>query len=106
VSQRQHVHKRQIVSRTERLALARLSTSLITFRAADSLPKAIFSELAALASDNTHLRNHVHALIEQIGGFPLGDVVPAWKSFTAKQANRSAEQVRSGRRIISIVTSR
>jgi REP element-mobilizing transposase RayT len=108
---------------------------LITFRAADSLPKAIFSELAALASDNTHLRqkietmidgglgscalrdpaiaamvesalihfdgeryrlnawvimpNHVHVLIEQIGGFPLGDVVHAWKSFTAKQANRS-----------------
>jgi hypothetical protein len=32
--------------------------------------------------------NHVHALIEQAGGFPLGDIVHAWKSFTAKQANK------------------
>jgi len=31
---------------------------------------------------------HVRVLIEQIGGFPLGDAVHAWKSFTAKQANR------------------
>ena len=32
--------------------------------------------------------NHVHALIKQAGGFPLGDIVHAWKSFTAKQANK------------------
>jgi len=107
---------------------------LITFRLADSLPKAIFNELAALASNDADLRqrvetmidgglgscalrepvvaavvwdalhhfdgaryrliawvimpNHVHALIEQAGGFPLGDIVHAWKSFTAKQANK------------------
>jgi REP element-mobilizing transposase RayT len=107
---------------------------LITFRLADSLPKAIFSELAAQASNHADLRqrveamtdgglgscalqdpdvatvvrdalhhfdgdryrliawiimpNHVHALIEQADGFPLGDVVHAWKSFTAKQANK------------------
>ena len=32
--------------------------------------------------------NHVHVLIEQIRGFPPGGIVHAWKSFTAKQANR------------------
>ncbi len=32
--------------------------------------------------------NHVHVLIKQIPGYPLGDVVQTWKSFTAKQANR------------------
>jgi len=32
--------------------------------------------------------NHVRVLIEQIGGFPLGDIIHAWKSFTAKQANK------------------
>jgi REP element-mobilizing transposase RayT len=32
--------------------------------------------------------NHVHNLIETIAGFPLGEVVHSWKSFTAKQANR------------------
>lgn len=107
---------------------------LITFRMADSLPKAIFNGLAALASNDADLRqkvetmidgglgscalrdpvfaavvqdalryfdgerykrfawtimpNHVHVLIEQAGGFPLGDIVHAWKSFTAKQANK------------------
>ncbi len=107
---------------------------LITFRLADSLPKAIFNELVALGSNDADLRqrvetmidgglgncalrdpvvatmvqdalrhfdgerykllawtimpNHVHALIEQAGRFPLGDIVHAWKSFTAKQANK------------------
>jgi putative transposase len=107
---------------------------LMTFRLADSLPKAIFNELVALASNDADLRkrietmidgglgsgalrvpvvaaivrdalhhfdgvryrliawvimlNHVHALIEQVGGFPLGDIVHAWKSFTAKHANK------------------
>ena len=107
---------------------------LITFRLADSLPKAIFNELAALATNDADLRqkvetmidgglgscalrepvvaalarnalhhfdggryqliarvimpNHVHALVQQAGGFPLGDIVHAWKSFTAKQANK------------------
>ncbi len=32
--------------------------------------------------------NHVHALIEQIEGFRLGDIVQAWKSFTAKEINK------------------
>jgi len=32
--------------------------------------------------------NHVHVMIEQIAGYPLGDVVHSWKSFTAKAANR------------------
>ena len=107
---------------------------LITFRLADSLPKAIFDEPAALASNDTDLRqrletmidrglgscalrdpvvaavvqdalhyfdgvryrliawvimpNHVHVVIEPAGGFPLGDNVRTWKSFTAKQANK------------------
>ncbi len=33
--------------------------------------------------------NHVHALIEVVEGFPLGDVVHSWKSFTAKECNRA-----------------
>jgi putative transposase len=107
---------------------------LVTFRLADSLPKAIFTELSTLASNDADLRkrieamidgglgscalrdpaiaaivqdallyfdgqryklfawtimpNHVHVLIEQVGGFLLGDIVHAWKSFTAKQANK------------------
>ena len=36
----------------------------------------------------TIMPNHVHVLIEQVGGFPLGEIVHAWKSFTAKQANK------------------
>lgn len=32
--------------------------------------------------------NHVHVLIEQIDGFPLGDVVRSWKSYTAKEINK------------------
>src|SRR6266436_9344672 len=36
----------------------------------------------------TIMPNHVHALVEQIVGFPLGDIVHAWKSFTAKKANK------------------
>ena len=39
--------------------------------------------------------NHVHALIETLPGFALGDVVQSWKSFTAKKANRVLK--RSGR---------
>ena len=31
--------------------------------------------------------NHVHVLIETIPGFPLGDIVHSWKSFTAKVCN-------------------
>jgi REP element-mobilizing transposase RayT len=106
----------------------------ITFRLADSLPKAIFDELTAAASGSADLRqkietavdgghgsctlrdpiiaaivedalrhfdserykllawvimpNHVHVLAEQIAGYPLGDIIHAWKSFTAKQANK------------------
>jgi len=32
--------------------------------------------------------NHVHVLIETREGFPLGDIVHSWKSFTAKESNR------------------
>jgi putative transposase len=32
--------------------------------------------------------NHVHALIKTHDGFPLGDVVQSWKSFTAHEANK------------------
>ena len=32
--------------------------------------------------------NHVHALIEQMPGSRLADIVQSWKSFTAKRANR------------------
>jgi REP element-mobilizing transposase RayT len=32
--------------------------------------------------------NHVHVMIEQIEGHPLADFVHAWKSFTAKEANK------------------
>jgi REP element-mobilizing transposase RayT len=31
--------------------------------------------------------NHIHALIETIEGWPLGEVLHSWKSFTANQAN-------------------
>ena len=33
--------------------------------------------------------NHVHALIETKEGFPLGEVLHSWKSFTSKRANES-----------------
>lgn len=32
--------------------------------------------------------NHVHVVIETHQGFPLGEVVHSWKSFTANQANK------------------
>jgi REP-associated tyrosine transposase len=32
--------------------------------------------------------NHVHVLIEPREGYRLGDIVQAWKSFTAKQINK------------------
>jgi len=32
--------------------------------------------------------NHVHVLIGTLEGFPLGDVVQSWKSFTAQAINR------------------
>lgn len=31
--------------------------------------------------------NHVHAVIEQLPGHPLGDIVQAWKSSTAHKIN-------------------
>lgn len=33
--------------------------------------------------------NHVHVVAEPIGKHRLGSIVQAWKSFTAKQANRA-----------------
>lgn len=33
--------------------------------------------------------NHVHVLIETKPGYPLGDIVHTWKSFTAKACNRA-----------------
>ncbi|CEF49443.1 unnamed protein product [uncultured bacterium] len=32
--------------------------------------------------------NHVHVLIETHEGFPLGDVIHTWKSYTAKECNK------------------
>ncbi|MDP3046597.1 MAG: transposase [Chloroflexota bacterium] len=32
--------------------------------------------------------NHVHVLVETREGYPLGEVVHSWKSFTAKQINQ------------------
>ena len=32
--------------------------------------------------------NHVHAMIEQIEGFPMGGIVQGWKSFTSKAINK------------------
>jgi putative transposase len=32
--------------------------------------------------------NHVHALVEPFEGFRLGDIVQAWRSFTAKAINK------------------
>ena len=36
--------------------------------------------------------NHVHVLIETLPGFPLADIVHSWKSYTAKQANKTLER--------------
>ena len=36
--------------------------------------------------------NHVHALSEMIEGFPLGDVLHSWKSFTSHRANEILER--------------
>jgi len=32
--------------------------------------------------------NHVHTLIEIIEGYPLGDIIHSWKSYTANKANQ------------------
>jgi len=32
--------------------------------------------------------NHVHCVIEQLEGWPLGDLVAGWKGFTSQTANR------------------
>ena len=32
--------------------------------------------------------NHVHALLETRAGFPLGDILHSWKSFTSSRANQ------------------
>ena len=31
--------------------------------------------------------NHVHVLMKQLEGFPLGEIVKSWKVFTAREAN-------------------
>ena len=31
--------------------------------------------------------NHVHVMIEQVEGYPLGGIMHSWKSFTAKKIN-------------------
>jgi putative transposase len=36
----------------------------------------------------TIMPNHVHVLIEPIGGHNLGDIVSSWKRFSARMANR------------------
>jgi REP element-mobilizing transposase RayT len=106
----------------------------ITFRLADSLPRALYAQMVEDLSDEAELRpaldrvidegrgecllkdagnaqivraalehfdgeryqlvawatmpNHVHAMVEQIDGHALGDVLHAWKSFTAKAINK------------------
>ena len=107
------------------------TTRFITFRLADSLPRAVAEELAkhsdSLARTDERLDeclgqcwlrkpeiakivqdallhfdggryrllgwcimpNHVHAVAEMREGHGLGTVVQAWKSFTAKEANRA-----------------
>lgn len=32
--------------------------------------------------------NHVHAMLEQLEGYPLGEIVHSWKRFTANRINR------------------
>lgn len=32
--------------------------------------------------------NHVHVLVEMFDGFPLANIVQAWKGFTAREANK------------------
>jgi putative transposase len=54
------------------------ATQTITFRLADSLPREAFEEAVAASADD----------FEQIAGFPLGEVVHSWKSFTAKAINK------------------
>lgn len=36
--------------------------------------------------------NHVHALVEILPGWPLGDFVHSWKSFTANEINRALQR--------------
>ncbi|MGD0866531.1 MAG: transposase [Rhizomicrobium sp.] len=106
----------------------------ITFRLADSLPRALYARIVADLADDAELRptldrlidegrgecllkvagnaqivcealeyfdgeryrlvawvvmpNHVHAMIEQIGGYALGEIVHAWKSYTVKAINK------------------
>jgi len=36
--------------------------------------------------------NHVHVMIEMAAGFPLGDIVHSWKSFSGKQCNKVLHQ--------------
>ena len=36
--------------------------------------------------------NHVHALIETLPDFPLADIIHSWKSYTAKQANKTLKR--------------
>ena len=108
---------------------------MITFRLADSLPRAAFDKAVASAANEADRRrrldktiddgrgacllrvpenavivkqalqhfdgeryrliawvimpNHVHVVIEQTDGFPLGDVVRDWKSFSAKAINKT-----------------
>ena len=53
-------------------------------------------ELAMLHFDGERYRliagsvmpNHVHALVTQVEGFPLGGIVHSWKSFTAHAINK------------------
>jgi putative transposase len=51
---------------------------LVTFRLADSLPKAIFNELVALASNDADLRQRVETMIDGgLGSCALRDEVVA-----------------------------
>ncbi|MEM9480771.1 MAG: transposase [Verrucomicrobiota bacterium] len=39
------------------------------------------------------MRNHVHVVVEQFQGYPLGDVVKSWKNFTARKANKQLNRI-------------
>jgi REP element-mobilizing transposase RayT len=106
------------------------TVQFVTFRLADSLPRAVVEALSELPDSFAHIDqrldtglgscwlrepaiaelvedallhfdgeryrllawcimpNHVHVVVEPVGGSTLAAIVQSWKSFTAKQANR------------------
>jgi hypothetical protein len=56
---------------------------LVTFRLADSLPKAVFDELAALASNSVELRQKIETLVDDGLGSAHGAILPSQRPFKA-----------------------